>query len=303
DVYKRQQTTLYDQIKYSGAAEDFAWVLPIKGTVDVSIGSDSLFAAIDALTTMSIVAPQPPVCPGPPSCPSSDLSLGGSSSGLSGGFAVAGGPASSPPPVTVLSQSTVGPYDQVQLQSTNPTALNDWLTAHGYVIPTAVQGILSAYVGEGFDFLAIRLSPGAGVQAMVPISVTTPGASLTLPLRMVAAGTGATVGITLWVIGDGRYEPSNFTPFTVSPGALTWDLLLRGPDPGPHNEDARGSVSGRPRDGPRAAGVERPGAAEQRVQRHQVHQPARVPDVRADRLQRHERVGLWLRIRAGQHAG
>ena len=41
---------------------------------------------------------------------------------------------------------------------------------------------------------------------MRPIRVTTQGASLALPLRMAAVGTGATVGITLWVVSDGRYE-------------------------------------------------------------------------------------------------
>jgi hypothetical protein len=31
------------------------------------------------------------------------------------------------------------------------------------------------------------------------------------------------VGITLWVIGSGRYEPSNFPTFTVDPSTLVWD--------------------------------------------------------------------------------
>jgi hypothetical protein len=220
------QTTLYDQIKFSGAAADFAWVLPIKGTVQVGISSDSLFEAIDKLTTTTIVAPTLPPCPGPPSCPY-DHGGGGSSgsagfSGSSGAGSSSGGAA--PPPVTVLSQSTVGPYDQVQLQSTDPTALNNWLTAHGYVIPANAQSIITAYVSDGFDFLAVRLAPGSGVNAMVPISVTTPGAGLTLPLRMVSAGTGSTVGLTLWVLGSGRYEPMNFPHFTIDPATLTWDF-------------------------------------------------------------------------------
>jgi hypothetical protein len=59
---------------------------------------------------------------------------------------------------------------------------------------------------------------------MRPVRVTSPGAGLTLPLRMVAAGTGATVGITLWVIGDGRYVPANFTSFTIDPTTITWDF-------------------------------------------------------------------------------
>jgi hypothetical protein len=58
---------------------------------------------------------------------------------------------------------------------------------------------------------------------MRPVRVTTSGAGMQLPLRMVSAGTGSTVGITLWVIGDGRYEPMNFKSFTIDPSELTWD--------------------------------------------------------------------------------
>jgi hypothetical protein len=208
------QTTLYDQIKYTGSPSDFAWVLPIKGVVTVGISSDALFAALDSLTTTTIVAP-PSACPPPPSCPCCNcFALGGVGASSIG----------SNPPVTILSQSTVGPYEQVQLQSTDPTALESWLSSHGYQLPANVQPVVAAYVNEGFDFLAIKLVPGSGVQAMRPISVTTPGAGLTLPLRMVAAGAGSTVGITLWVIGSGRYEPANFSWFTISPGQLTWDF-------------------------------------------------------------------------------
>ena len=38
-----QQTTLYDQIRYSGSPASFAWVLPIHGTVDVGLSADVLF--------------------------------------------------------------------------------------------------------------------------------------------------------------------------------------------------------------------------------------------------------------------
>jgi hypothetical protein len=130
----------------------------------------------------------------------------------------------------VLAQAVVGPYDTVQLQSTDPTALETWLTANGFVIPASVQPIITAYVNEGFDFLAMRLAPGQGVQAMRPVSVTSPGAGVSLPLRMVAAGAGATVGITLWVVADGRYQPQNFQTFSVDPSELTWDWSLGGSD-------------------------------------------------------------------------
>jgi hypothetical protein len=86
-----------------------------------------------------------------------------------------------------------------------------------------VQPVIAAYVTEGFDFLAMKLLPDEGVQAMRPVRVTTPGASLSLPLRMASIGTGATVGITIWVVADGRYEPQNFPFFHIDDSALVWD--------------------------------------------------------------------------------
>ena len=210
-----QATTLYDEIEYQGNPQSFAWVLPIRGPVTVGLSSDILFSALDAATQTTIESPPLPTCP---SC--SCAQNAGASGSSSGGSSSGGG---GPPPVNVLSQQTVGPYQTVQLQSTDPTALDNWLASNGYAIPTDVQPVVAAYVNEGFDFLALKLLPGQGVSAMRPVRVTSPGAGVSLPLRMVAAGTGATVGITLWVVGDGRYEPQNFQSFVISASDLTWD--------------------------------------------------------------------------------
>src|SRR5262245_2348241 len=37
-----QETTLWDQIVYSGAPQSFAWVLPTKGVVTIGLSSDAL---------------------------------------------------------------------------------------------------------------------------------------------------------------------------------------------------------------------------------------------------------------------
>jgi hypothetical protein len=209
-----QATTLYDQIEYSGDPADFAWVLPIQGQVTVGLSSDRLFSALDKATQTTILPPAPPTCP---FCGCGTGTGGSSGGGFLGGVDAGAG-------VIVLSQAVVGPYETVQLQSTDPNALTNWLTMHGYSIPADIAPIVAAYVAEGFDFLALRLVPGMGVSAMRPVRVTSPGAGLSLPLRMVAAGTGATVGITLWVIGDGRYEPVNYKSFTIDPSTITWDF-------------------------------------------------------------------------------
>src|SRR5579862_2497539 len=58
------QTTLYDQIRYSGTPSSFAWVLPIHGTVTVGLSADVLFDSVDALTQTTIVPPEQN-CPSP----------------------------------------------------------------------------------------------------------------------------------------------------------------------------------------------------------------------------------------------
>ena len=212
------QTTLYDQIEYSGSPSDFAWVLPIQGQVGVGVSSDLLFSVLDRATQTTILAPPYPCSPC--TCAQRGGAGGaGPQASADAGAAADGG-------VTVISQAVVGPYETVQLHpnSTSDTAaLTSWLQANGYAIPASIDSVIAAYVQESFDFLAIKLVPNAGVRSMRPISVTTTGAGLSLPLRMVAAGTGATVGITLWVVSSGRYEPQNFLSFTIDPKSLVWD--------------------------------------------------------------------------------
>lgn len=200
-----QATTLWDQLEYVGDASEFAWVLPIHGQVDVGLSSDRLFGELDALTDPRVIGY---------SCPSQSCGqfMGTAATGTGSGSGV-----------TVITQEVVGPYETVQLAASDPNALNDWLTAHGYVIPADVQDVVTAYVNEGFDFLAMRLVPGKDTSAMRPVRVTMPGASLTLPLRMVAVGTGAITPIKLWVFGEGRYEPTNAPTFLIDPSKVTFD--------------------------------------------------------------------------------
>jgi hypothetical protein len=209
------RTTLWDQILYTGDPGSFAWVLPVKGTVEIGLSSDALFGVLDQNTAVTVVPP-PLDCPSPPSCYYDNY--GGY--GGEGDYGGAGGASSG---VDVVSQAVVGPYETVTLHSTDPNALTDWLGSHGYVVPVDFAPVVSTYIQEGFDFVALKLVPGQGVSAMRPVRITTPGAGLSLPLRMVAGGTGATTTITLWILGEGRYEPKNFPTFTIKPSQLVWD--------------------------------------------------------------------------------
>lgn len=211
------QTVLWDQIKYSGNPTDFAWVLPVRAGAKVELSHDEFFAALEAATD--------PVITGPiPNCTqsSSGPTFGCGASSASGAFAASGTSNGGGDTVQVLSQGVVGPYATVTVHSTNPSALYDWLNANKYDVPASTRPVIDAYVAAGMDFLALRLAPGQGVQAMQPVRVVTPGAGLTLPLRMVSAGVGANVGITLYVLSEGRYQAQSAPNAVFDDRQLVW---------------------------------------------------------------------------------
>src|SRR5688500_9464314 len=206
-----QQTVLWDQIRYSGDPAEFAWVLPVRAGAKLEISNDEWFSALDASTQPVVY--QPNTFGGRAGC----ALTGCGSESTSADSAFGGGQ------VQVLSQSVVGPYETVTLRATDDDALRHWLTSHDYSIPESITPTIDAYVREGFDFIALRLRPGCNERSMQPVRVVTNGADPTLPLRMVAAGVGARVGITLYVITEGRWQPQNFPHATVDATRVLWD--------------------------------------------------------------------------------
>src|SRR5262245_29147613 len=154
------RTVLWDQIQYQGSPEEFAWVLPVKAGARVDLASDAFFEALDAATTTNVNAP-PIVCNSNNGY-NDDYSYGddyhgrswfgcsiagcaaegaGRADGPGGpGGAGGGGAQGSPPevpPVEVVHQESIGPYESVILSSNQPGALYDWLLSHGYAIDPA----------------------------------------------------------------------------------------------------------------------------------------------------------------------
>lgn len=222
------ETILWDQVRYTGSPEEFAWVLPVREGARVELSRDAWISALDATTTTSVKGPER-FCSGGGSSGGGGGGCGAvasvsesaprsSSASADAGFASSGG-------VSVVSQSVIGPYQSVTLRASDKTGISAWLTNNGFAIPDSVKPTVDAYTSEGFDFIALRLRPGQGVQAMRPVRVVTQGADTTLPLRMVAAGVGAKVGLTLWIVGEGRYRLANFPNATVDDARLVWDHL------------------------------------------------------------------------------
>jgi hypothetical protein len=223
------RTVLWDQVQYAGDPADFAWVLPVGDGAYIEEADDAFFEALEAVTATRVMSTV---------ITCNDMAISQQeSSGAGCGSNRALSPAFDSAPsdgmqqgtvrgVTVEHEGTVGPYETATIKSIDPQALRTWLTTNGYSVPADIDPVIDAYVTEGASFIALRLKPGVGVQQMTPVRVITPGASPIMPLRMVAAGTGAAVSIVLYVIGEGRYGAVDRPAAEIGPDDLTWDWAM-----------------------------------------------------------------------------
>jgi len=217
------QTILWDQIRYSGSPSEFAWVLPVKPGARVEVATDAWFDVLEAATS-PIVLPPELDCATNVECSVSGPLI---TRGTTGCSADEGGDYLTTPPdggIDVVNHGSAGPYESVTLHADDPDALPKWLADNGYILPEEMAPVVTAYAKEGFDFIALRLLPSAGIQQMRPVRVVMDGAVPALPLRMVAAGTGASTAITLFVVGEGRWGVSNFRSSFFPDPALAWDF-------------------------------------------------------------------------------
>lgn len=243
------ETILWDQVRYAGDPAEFAWVLPVHDGARIELARDAFLTALDAATKTTVYGPDVSCTPtgggggGSGSTVTTRSSSGGGggcmgsstafsddegadyagSSNVDAGAAFGAQDAGSPD-VEVVSQQVVGPYQAVTIRAkAGTTSIDTWLKDNGFAIPDNVAPVIDAYTKEGFDFIALRLRPGVGVRAMRPVRVVSPGADPTLPLRMVAAGIGSHVGLTLWVISEGRYQAKSYPNAVVDKDKVAWD--------------------------------------------------------------------------------
>lgn len=204
------QTTLWDQIQYTGKPGDFVWVLPTPVPADVQLADQSFFDALENQTAPRVIAPPQP--------------SGGSGFGCGSASYAAGAARDSTPgdDVTVFHMGEVGPYDTATVGSNDPMALINWLTAHKYDVPDALKPTITWYVQKKWVFNALRLKPDAQVSQMRPVRVVFKGLAPTFPLRMVAAGAGPSLGILLWIVADQRYMAGSYDTVEIDENALRW---------------------------------------------------------------------------------
>jgi hypothetical protein len=113
--------------------------------------------------------------------------------------------------VNVLGREVIGGYDVARLEADDTATLQAWLDQNGFVAPAGATPILSAYIGEGWKFVAVKLAPqGTANGKLAPLRLAFDTARIVYPMRLGALADGP-LDVLLYVVADHRSELAQMT--------------------------------------------------------------------------------------------
>ena len=224
------KSEVWIEVVYSGAAQDFGWVLPLPKQPKVSTGTRRVFDALDEKLQFRVARTEEAAenCRDPRvGCdPAKNIAAG---QDVSGGVAGTDSDASEEVPVgpitvpgvTVLDSGSTGPYNYAVIQGTDASALYTWLTQNGYATPEKAKPILQIHADKGDVFLAIKLQNGQGINAIRPVVLQMDTAEPCVPLRLTSIAAAQEMSVVVTVAGAGRAIVKNHFDAVVNPLRLT----------------------------------------------------------------------------------
>ena len=220
-ILDQGQVEVHIQIQYQGDPEKFAWVIPLTAVPEFSVGSEALFDALlqGTVPTYGFTTTQD-TCPMPmfPTPNSDDAGFG--DGGLTGG-AGTGGDEEGEGPQVVLKQS-VGAYEIVVLEGGTADEVVTWLDDNGYQQDPDAAPILEEYLSEGHLFGAIKLTGGAGVEQIHPITLRFASDEACVPLRLTRIAAVEDMEVRSFFLGNQRMVPTNYRHVLVNPLKIDW---------------------------------------------------------------------------------
>ncbi|MBX5480788.1 MAG: DUF2330 domain-containing protein [Myxococcaceae bacterium] len=201
-------------IQYAGEATDFSWVVPVHGVPTLKVSSPQFLQYVRQATQPSFQLQWDQN-----SCWEQAILVDAAAKGYPPGANADAGTSG----VTVLYQGQVGPYDSVVLAADDRQLLAGWLKDNGYTL--ADPSVLDPYLGQGYNFLALKLQKDRSVGELRPIAIDFGGALPCIPIRLTAVATRPDLPITAYVFAEHRAVPVNYRHALINETRIDW---LRG---------------------------------------------------------------------------
>ncbi len=223
-----QVSHVWVEVRYTGLAKDFGWVLPLPKVPKVGVGTRLLFDALDARMGLRyglVHKPDENCRSSWDGCENNEQypTAGGADAGLS--FGADGGASNDGAHVDILASGTTGPYDYTVVKGSDAEVLYTWLNTRGYATPDKAKPILQSHIDKGDVFVAVKLSNGQGVEAIRPITLDMDNSEACVPLRLTSIAAQDDLLVTVTLAGAGRAVVKNHLDVEANPlhMALTTD--------------------------------------------------------------------------------
>ena len=204
--------TAYIQISYSGAAQDFAWVVPVAAKPDITLGSPRVFQVVGGVTQPQFRLEW---TGDGGSCTYPRFPTAGGVGGSTGAVDASSG-------VTVLASQDVGPFMTVTLESHDSAELVTWLNDNGFVQPAGALPLIDHYVQLGMLFVALRLKQDASAGEILPIVLDMATADPCVPLILTRIAAQPNMPVQVYVLGSARAVPSNWFHVVPDLARINW---------------------------------------------------------------------------------
>jgi hypothetical protein len=182
--------TVTMQFAAETTATKAAWVMPIPGRGDLTLGNAEAFTYLDEFTKPEY----------------RDVRVDGA--GGSGGARAAAAPGAAP--VEVTQRVEIGPYEVAQLTGSDPSAVAQWLTQNGFTLPANLETGLRPYLSEGWSLTAVRLTAGQSSLGgtLPPLRITFDTSEPVYPMRLSGQASSAQA-LRLYVLAEHRMDATS----------------------------------------------------------------------------------------------
>ena len=233
--------TAHVLIKYAGAPESFAWIIPVPEAPELAISPASAFGLLDQLTRPNVAVTVENVCPvsewqcerhPEPFCGGGGCGMGGAGGDddnasvldAAGAFDA---PSSGQPPVEVIDEQVVGDYQTVTFRASEAAAAAQWLRDNGFIVNDTTTLYMESYVEANMFFVAAKLVPGAGVSAIKPLRMRYRAPFPVIPLVLTAVAAEPHLTVTTYVYGETAFRPMSHPVVTIDEERIARDVAGR----------------------------------------------------------------------------
>lgn len=213
-VFRQEGSTITAMVRilYTGAAEEFSWVVPVPNAPELSVGSDTTFNELDFQTR-----------------PQFNLTRLGQECAFAGDTGGAGGidntaslESEADGSAVQVEDVVVGPYDAQIVSSDDPSELATWLTDNGYDLTDRGEELITPYVEAGMKFVALKMRNGQTAGSIQPLIMQYQSEKPMVPIRLTAVAAQDDMGVLVWVVGDARAVPENYAHVIPNYTRLNW---------------------------------------------------------------------------------